>query len=1119
MGKMRSYGITVFLFLASVGMLPAELTITTSSLPAGTIGTAYSFQLQASGSNGENVQWSVYMPVDAAASPQQGNPPPGLTLQSSGLISGTPTMVGSFPFQVVAQDQVASTAPMQFSIEITACAPTVSPSNTSPLPGADVGITYPTLTFAVTGCPGPYTFYAATNLGPAALPPGLGLSSGGLLSGKPNTTGTFNFTITVNGPYNYTNELQYTLTVNPLPSITTPSPLPSGTVNVPYSQQIAATGGVPGASGYGFSMNDNPPGITITRSGLLNGTPTHTGTFQFNIGVEDSLSVQTVSPFTVSFISGTPQVQVSPVSLTFNAVFGGNSPPTQAISVLPVTGATPPVNFTVLIDSGPNNASVPSWISVNPTAGAAPAGLVVSVNQGTLATGMYPARVRVLDSNNLPTDVAVTLNVTAPPQQLVVSPSILRYAAREAAPGILVEDLLVSSAGAGALAFTTSVLGGSSWISGISPSSGQATLNSPSFLQVQVNTSGLLVGSYHDVIQLASSAGNVDIPISLFVAAAGPLLAVNTTGVLFQARQNGGSSVTNNVEILNVGDPATMVDYTAALVSGSNWLTLVSSTGIATSAAPGVLSLALAQNATQLSPGPYYALVKITAPNSLNSPQFVSAVLDLEPDSMAASPNVFPAGLFFSTLPTLTSAAPSAQVFVNTSSASAVPFQAAATTSNQGSWLSATPSSGNADGQTPGRVNVTVNPTGLAPGIYTGNVNISISQALESVNVTVVVLEPPGANEISRPRPEALGPRPAVLGPRPAVSGCIPFKLAITETGLPNNFAVPAGWPATLIVQLNDDCGSPVLDGSVIASFSKGDTPLALTGDSLGNYSATWQPGAVTSEMVVTLNAAAGTLLPATATLYGGIAQNQTPPPTLVTGGTLNNLNPVVGGSLAPGTIAQVHGTGLAATAVQPGVLPLPTMFNNTFAQIGAYQAPLFYLSNGQVNVQLPYDLTPSQQLPILLSVNNALTLPVTLDIVPTAPGVLSDFDGPTPPSTQNGAHIIAQHANGSLVTSASPAKPGEDLVMYLVGLGATKPSVASGAATPNSPLSYATLAPTVTVDSLPSTILFAGLTPAFVGLYQIDFQVPAGAHSGDVVVTVSQNGVAANSTLLPVSP
>ena len=89
---------------------------------------------------------------------------------------------------------------------------------------------------------------------------------------------------------------------------------------------------------------------------------------------------------------------------------------------------------------------------------------------------------------------------------------------------------------------------------------------------------------------------------------------------------------------------------------------------------------------------------------------------------------------------------------------------------------------------------------------------------------------------------------------------------------------------------------------------------------------------------------------------------------------------------------------------------------------------------------------------------------------------------------------------------------------MYLVGMGPTNPSVPSGAATPNSPLSPVVNQPTVTVASQPSTVAFAGLTPGFVGLYQINFQVPTGASSGQLEVDVTQNGVAANPTLLPVS-
>jgi len=680
---------------------------------------------------------------------------------------------------------------------------------------------------------------------------------------------------------------------------------------------------------------------------------------------------------------------------------------------------------------------------------------------------------------------------------------MLRFGARAAAPANLVEDILVSNTGAVPLAFTASVAGGSSWITGITPNSGQTLLASPVFVQVQVSTSGLSAGSYHDIIHISSPASNVDIPISLFVASSGPVMAVNTTGTLFLARQNGGSSAKHNIEILNIGDPNSTVNWTSTLLSGSNWLNLVTSSGTATTAAPGTLSLALVQNATQLAPGPYYALIEIADSKSLDSPQFVSAVLNLEPDTAAPTPDVAPAGLYYTAI--AGGSAPSAQpVLINTSSGSPVPFQVATTTTDQGSWLHATPASGNADGQNPGNLSVSVDPAGLAAGVYTGNVNVSISQVLQSVNVTFVVLPSSASNAISRLRPEVLG--------------CTPSKLAITETTLANNFAVPAGWPATMIVQLDDDCGSLVLDGNVVASFSNGDPALNLVGDSLGNYSTTWAPSAVTSQMVVTLSATSGALKPATATLFGGIAQNLTPPPTLAPGGTLNNLNPVAGGPLAPGLIAQVYGTGLAPSPVSTKVLPLPKLFDNTYAQVGAFQAPLYFLSSGQINVQLPSELTGPQQIPIVLSVNNALTTSVLLDIVPTAPGVLSHLDGPTPPSTQNGAHIIAQHSNFTLVSSKSPGKPNEVLVMYLVGLGATKPSVASGQPSPSATLAKVTIQPTVMVDHLPATVSFAGLTPGFVGLYQINFQVPAGVSSGDVEVDVTQNGIAANPTLLAVS-
>ncbi len=1101
--------IAVVLLMAAGSLLgqsnpPPALTITTNSLPNGIQGEPYLTSTQ-----GE-VQITVtggvppyFFAFGSGSNPTTGLPP-GLQLDSStGGITGTPTSLGNYTFYIEVNDSDDGFKSAYLGISVIPCTPSFSPA--SPLPPGDIGVRYNQVQFTATGCPASYT-YTEQSTGLFTNnpePPGLKLSAGGLLTGTPSDVGTYSFLLTATDPNNNVTQVQYTVVFNPLPSIATASPLPNAPVGVPYNQQVTAKGGVPP---YTYSMDAQPPGIVNINptTGVIFGTPTTPGTYNFNIGVIDSLRGQSTTPFQVTFVSTTTQIQVSPLSLTFSGDMNGNPPPTQAIAVVPATGTTPPVNFRVVVDGGQSNTPAPSWLTVTPISGQAPAGLVVSVDQGTMAAGSYAARIQVLDPNGFETDVAVALNVASVAQQITVAPARLSFAARSATPGTLVEELAVANTGAGSANFTTSVVNKSSWISSVTSSTSATTRNAPVFVQVQVNTTGLAIGADHDAILVSSpTGGSTQIPVSLFVAASGPILALDTTGELFEAIAGGGSTETQTVHVLNLGDPSSTVNWTASLVSGSNWLSLVSSSGTATATTPGNLVLALAPNATQLTAGPYYAIVKITDSNSLNSPEYVTAVLDLEPTGSAPEPELGTGGLFFTTSAGGSAPAPQ-QVQVNTSSLSALTFGAAVTTADGGTWLSVTPASGSASGQTSGSVAVSVDPTDLAAGIYSGDVSVSIGGQLESVNITFVVQPTSSSNAISQFKPKA--------------AGCSPSKLAITETALANNFTVPAGWPATLVVQLNDDCAAPVTHGNVVASFSNGDTRLNLTGDSLGHYSATWQPGTVNTQMVITLDATATTLQSAEAKLYGGVASNQTPPPTVFPNGTVNNLNPIAGAGLSPGTIAQVYGTGLASAAVSPGVLPLPKTFNNTFALVGQSEAPLYFLSSGQINIQIPNEVPATQQVPIILSVNNALTIPLLIDIVAAAPGVLSYDDGPQP-TIQNRAHMIVQHsADSSLVSSTNPAKPGEYLVMYLVGLGATNPSVPSGAATPYPPLHPTTVPVTVTVDSQPSNVLFAGLTPGFVGLYQIDFQIPPGASSGELEVDVTQNGVAANPTLVPVS-
>jgi uncharacterized protein (TIGR03437 family) len=381
-----------------------------------------------------------------------------------------------------------------------------------------------------------------------------------------------------------------------------------------------------------------------------------------------------------------------------------------------------------------------------------------------------------------------------------------------------------------------------------------------------------------------------------------------------------------------------------------------------------------------------------------------------------------------------------------------------------------------------------VNHAGLAPGTYTGDVTTSLStNEIRSTNITLIVL-PALAASASKER---------------AAVGCLPARLSVTHTGLVNSFAAPAGFPTPLVARVSDDCGDPVAGAQVVAEFSNGDPvlPMRLADAGTGLFSATWTPSTTNNNVTVRVFARADNLISATAEIIGAVTPNRAP--ALTPNRVVNNLNGKNGDPLAPGTVAQVHGFDLAPSAVEPGVLPLRTTFNGTTVLVGLREAPLYFLSDRQLNVQLPTELEPNREHQIVVQANGGITTPDTISIAPATPGLLAFPD----------ARIIAQHASYELITETSPAREGESIILYLVGMGATNPSVPSGNPSPAVPV----VAPaTVTVGGRPANIQYAGLTPGAVGLYQINLEVPTGA-TGDLLVEVRQDGILANTATLPV--
>jgi uncharacterized protein (TIGR03437 family) len=1044
----QSYNMTIF--------TPVAFT-STSPLPNGTVGIPYNYQFNATGGS---------PPYAFSAT----GLPPGLSLSGSGALTGTPTTANGYTFSVSVTDH-NTTATLSFSITI------LSPLTLNPAspPDGMVGASY-SYQFSASGGTPPYNFTSS------GLPPGLSLTTSGDLFGTPTAASGYSFSVTVTDHNGAMASSNFLLAVVPTLTLVTPSPLPLATAGSPYSTPIAASGGM---SPYSFAITtQNPPGLSMTASGGLGGTPTAIGTFTFTVQVTDSLQFTATKQYSLTVAAGTPLLTVSPLSLTFTALPNSSVPP-QSISIVSTNGNA--VAFSMTVDTGAAGSTAPAWIGVSPSGGVTPAVATVSVNPAMLSGSSGTAVIQVSvpgNSSQTPINVTVTLNISSTTPSLTAIPGAVQFAALGDVPGVEQQTVLIENTGGANPG--VSIADNSPWVS-VQPVPG-----SPNLFQVQVNTAGLAVGNYHDILQITAGTASLNVPITLFVASSGPILGVGLTGVRFEARQSNVPARPQNIPILNLGDPTSIVNWTAQILSGSNWLTITNSSGQATASAPGTLTLTPGAGAASLPAGPQYAVIKIFDPNSSNSPQYIVAVLDIQPVTAPALPDPSPAGLYFS------STTGAQQVLVYTSSSTPIAYETSVTTSNGSGWLAASPASGVASVASPGQITISVTPP-LAPGIYSGSVNIGMNGVVVVVNVTLVVPAGGAASTSAQVHPLA-------------TSSCTASRLALTETGLVNNFSVPAGWPSALIVQLNDDCGNAVSNGAVVASFSNGDAPLPLSNALSNTYSATWQPGTVFPEMTVTLNATSPSLAPATQTLTGNVNANATPQPVLLPGGTLQIFfdgaqAAALGNGLAPGTVAQVYGSNLGPTSiVGASTVPLPSTLDGTFMLVGGQMAPLYFVLNNPIAVQIPFEIAANQQAAAIASVNGVPSLPIMLTIVPAQPGIALNPDG----------SVKAQHLDYSLVTSSSPAKPGETVVIYLAGMGATNPSVASGAATPDQQVP-ANIPPIVTVGGQKAGIVYAGLTPTGVGLYQIDFTVPSTASSGNLAVVVIQNGVSSNTGTLPV--
>jgi uncharacterized protein (TIGR03437 family) len=249
------------------------------------------------------------------------------------------------------------------------------------------------------------------------------------------------------------------------------------------------------------------------------------------------------------------------------------------------------------------------------------------------------------------------------------------------------------------------------------------------------------------------------------------------------------------------------------------------------------------------------------------------------------------------------------------------------------------------------------------------------------------------------------------------------------------------------------------------------------------------------------------------------IPYNIGPPPVSSNAAFVSAAN-TPGNSLAQRSIATLYGANLAPfTSLADSAPPLPNSLAGTTLTLSGQILPLFFVSPTQINFQLPFfSLTGPATFPLTIT-NGQLSSTINVTLTLYSPSLFTTNSQGTGQASAliNGTATIV--APTGMFPGSRPAAKNEFIQLYCTGLGDVTNRPNLGAPAPDSPrLASTVVQPTVTIGTVPVTPVFSGLSPGFVGLYQVNLQIPSNAPSGDAVpVVLTIAGVTSNTATIAI--
>jgi uncharacterized protein (TIGR03437 family) len=788
-------------------------------------------------------------------------------------------------------------------------------------------------------------------------------------------------------------------------------------------------------------------------------------------------------------ITVAPAFTVDRTSLRFSANAG--SAPPSAIQVR-VNGSLDGIRF-----SAAGDVKSAPWLKISPQTSplnyaTTPRLLEVAVDPSAVGPGDYTGTITVVPNDGVapPLNIAVSFSVgSSVPSLPAVDKTNLSFNFPRT-PIVRSQTLTVSNQGSGSFAatITAGTAAGGNWLS---TSSSQVTVAaaSPVTLSISVDSTGLSPGTYAGTIVVATAGSTtLTVPVTLTVSDRDQAALLSQTGLSFTGVQGGGIVPPQSFGVLNIGSGLMNWTSGTATIAGGSWLNAGPASGFTDASARQVPLVSVSVDPSSLTAGRYYGLVEVDSAGAANTPQFVTASLQvLPPDATPPAVTQPSSALFQSTAGSM--AAGSQDILLYNLLPYPVSLHAGVASSDPSMLFILRPRFVSVSPRQPAVLSVFAYPQSSNPGTYHGTLSIGFPDGSVQELPLTYILSPATA---ASGAVAATSQRP--LDPQ---STCSATRLIPSLISLGQGSNIPVGWPAPITVAVKDDCGADLVDGSVIATFSNGDSPVTLQSLKNGTWQGTWPTHAAGSNITVTVSAnlpaqnLSGTLA-VSANLAGSTEKPISGPDQIV-----SRFNPIPYVPIAPGSQIAINGSKLASADGQALAAPLPVKLNDTQVSILGRPIPLVSATDQQILAIVPTNIPVNVPLPLIVQRGLALSDAIIINAAPAQPAVLLDS------GTQITAVITRATATGQVTlrnAPGAPAAPGDAITLYCAGLGLVTPSVDAASAAPTDVLTYTVSPVTLTIGGVAADVKFAGLVPGAIDLYEVVAIVPDGIPAGDAI-------------------